>query len=187
MISEIRYEKNIYKEVDFARPTIFLAGPTVRGHQTHLKSWRFEAVEIFKKHNFDGNLIIPEFTSLTESDKGKYELPLWEYHGLCNSHVILFWVPRTRELIGLTTNHEIGYWMARDRFKIVYGRPDHAYRYEYLDIMWEQDAKRYKSNKIEIHKTLEDTIINSIQLTKSFFKCQENDQELVQKWYCKNR
>jgi hypothetical protein len=73
----------------------------------------------------------------------------------------MFWIPRTRELIGLTTNQELGYWMARDRDKIVYGRPDDAYRIRYQDIMWEIDAKDrcISINNIKsIRNTLEDTV-----------------------------
>jgi len=140
-MKEIRYETPT-SEVDWTQPTIFLAGPTVRGNQPHLTSWRFEAVELFKKKGFDGNLIIPEFVSKTESDKYRYDLPAWEYYGLSKSGVIMFWIPRTRELIGLTTNCEFGYWMARDRYKMVYGRPDDAYRMKYLDLMWEMTGKQ---------------------------------------------
>jgi hypothetical protein len=164
-MKEIRYETNIFdfNEVNFSEPTIFLAGPTVRGHQPHLTSWRFEAVELFKQKGFNGNLIIPEFKNKTESDKYRYDIPQWEFYGLQKSWVNMFWIPRTKELIGLTTNHEHGYWMARDREKVVYGRPDDAYRMTYLDIMWVEDAKyrgRVKGKYIEcpIYNTLEKTI-----------------------------
>jgi len=155
---EIRYETPI-EQIDFTLPTIFLAGPTVRGHQPHLLSWRFEAVGLFIKKEFEGNLIIPEFTDKKESDKYRYDIPVWEYNGLQKSHIIMFWIPRTRELIGLTTNHEHGYWMALDREKVVYGRPDDAYRVSYLDIMWIEDAKRrHWFNKINIYNTLPKTV-----------------------------
>jgi len=140
-MNEIRYEI-LMEDVDFTIPSIFLAGPTVRGHQPHLTSWRNEAVQIFKEKKFDGNLIIPEFTTKSESDQYRYDIPVWESGGLTQSHVILFWIPRSRELIGLTTNHEHGHWMARDRSKMVYGHPADAYRMTYLDIMWVEDAKR---------------------------------------------
>lgn len=159
-MKEIRYETKI-DNVDFTAPTIFLAGCTVRGNQPHLISWRFEAVEIFKKHNFNGNLIIPEFQDKSESDKYRYDLPVWEFAGLNKCHVIMFWIPRTRELIGLTTNHEFGYWMARDRNKVVYGRPDNSYRNTYLDIMWVEDAKR-GSIQCPIYNTLEKTIVATL-------------------------
>jgi hypothetical protein len=164
-MNEIRYEKNP-DMIDFERPTVFLAGPTVRGHQTHLKSWRPEAVELFRQKGFKGNLIIPEFSNPTESDKYRYDLPVWEFKGLQRSHVNMFWIPRTRELIGLTTNHEHGYWIAREREKVVYGRPDDAYRMIYLDIMWVEDAKT-KGAECPIYNTLEKTVDASIRLAMS--------------------
>lgn len=160
-MSEIRYETKM-EDVDFTLPSIFLAGPTVRGNQPHLTSWRFSAIEIFKSKGFDGNLIIPEFISKTESDKYRYDLPIWEYTGLVNSDVILFWIPRTKELIGLTTNHELGYWMGRDRNKIVYGRPDESYRNKYIDIMWIKDAERYTNPDTNVYNSLEKTIDASL-------------------------
>lgn len=155
-MNEIRYEAYI-RSVDVNLPTVFLAGPTVRGHQSHLTSWRIEAAALFRDKGFKGNLIIPEFTDKTESDKYRYDIPVWEFSGMCMSHVIMFWIPRTRELIGLTTNHEFGYWMARARAKVVYGRPDDAYRITYLDIMWVEDAKAHEE-KCPIYNTLEKTV-----------------------------
>ena len=163
-MNEIRYE-TFPNEVDYSLPSIFLAGCTVRGHQTHLKSWRNDAIKLFQEHGFDGNLIIPEFLNKTESDEVRYDLPLWEFNGLKNCDCILFWIPRTKELIGLTTNHEHGYWMARNREKVVYGRPRDAYRMSYLDIMWVEDYKdRYhKCAGASIYTTLEKTVIAAIK------------------------
>ena len=64
----LRYEtdKNTFKDYT-DKPIIFLAGPTVRGNQPHLTSWRFEAIEEFKKQGFDGTLIVPEFNNKTIS------------------------------------------------------------------------------------------------------------------------
>ena len=161
-MKEIRYETPI-SQVDERMKTVFLAGPTVRVNQHNLTSWRFGAIELFKKFGFDGNLIIPEFEDKSESDQFRYDIPVWEYEGLQKAHVIMFWIPRTRELIGLTTNHEHGYWMALHREKMVYGRPNDAYRMTYLDIMWVQDAlRRQKTLKVpvpcRIYTTLERTV-----------------------------
>jgi hypothetical protein len=160
----IKYS-TFHENVDYSLPSIFLAGPTVRGNQTHLKSWRTEAIKIFEEEGFKGNLIIPEFDSEHESDQFRYDLPQWEFEGLKYSHCIMFWIPRTPELIGLTTNHEHGYWMARDRQKVVYGRPKDAYRMSYLDIMWVEDYKdRYQENTgAYIYTSLEKTIKASIE------------------------
>lgn len=83
IMKSIRYETPQEEVKNLTGKVIFLAGPTVRGHQQHLQpSWRFEAERIFSEMNFDGTIIVPEFTSLTESDKGRYDLPQWENEGL---------------------------------------------------------------------------------------------------------
>ncbi len=148
------------------KPVIFLAGPTVRGNQPHLISWRREAEVEFKKKGFDGTLIVPEFEDKLERDQYRYDIPEWEFTGLKMADVIMFWVCRTRELIGLTTNFELGYWIARKRGKIVYGRPDDAYRIKYGDIMWKADAKEEALGVIDapIQSTLMDTVKASIKL-----------------------
>jgi hypothetical protein len=168
-MNQIRYETPM-TDVDWNLPTIFFAGPTVRGNQPHLTSWRFDAADMFSQKRFEGNVIIPEFTDKSESDKYRYDIPVWEYTGLSNSNVIMFWIPRTRELIGLTTNHEHGYWLARDRQKVVYGRPDNAYRMTYLDIMWVEDAKRRGWKSIPpIYNTMEKTVDAAIKLAKEIY------------------
>jgi hypothetical protein len=169
MITQVFYDTAM-EDVDFGLPTVFLAGPTVRGHQPHLVSWRREAASLF--NDFSSiQLIVPEFKNKAESDQCRYDIPVWEFEGLQRSHVIMFWIPRTKELIGLTTNHEHGYWMARERNKMVYGRPRDAYRMNYLDIMWVEDAKR-KGNRshIPIYTTLEKTVRASLELLKKRYK-----------------
>jgi nucleoside 2-deoxyribosyltransferase len=163
-LQEYRYETPI-EDIDFNFQTIFLAGPTVRGHQPHLKSWRPDAVTLLRNKKFAGNVIIPEFTDRKESDKYRYDVPQWEFAGLQKCHAILCWLPRTRELIGLTTNFELGYWIARERGKLIYGRPDDAYRVTYCDIMWVEDAKRREREvgggihiQCPIYNTLEKTV-----------------------------
>lgn len=153
----IRYETPVEEVQAIEGPVIFLAGPTVRGNQTHLlPSWRDGAIEELKFQGFEGTVIIPEFTDPTESDQYRYDLPLWEYEGLKRADCILFWVARTRELIALTTNWEFGYWVARDLEKVVFGRPDDAYRINYGSIMW---------NKVHEEKGLEAKIYNTLRGT----------------------
>lgn len=121
--------------VHIHKSSVFLAGPTVRGHQQHLgPSWRFEAIDKFEKLGFDGAIIVPEFSDPSESDKGKVWIPRWEESGMKICSALMFWVPRTRELIGLTTNFEFGYWF--DASKTFYGRPDGSYRTDYMDNVW---------------------------------------------------
>jgi hypothetical protein len=139
-------------------PVVFLAGPTVRGNQQHLQpSWRFDAIEKFRSRGFAGTLIVPEFADCAASDKDRTDLPIWEYAGLKLADCIMFWVPRTRELIGLTTNFELGYWL-RERCKVVYGRPDDAYRIDYLDILWKKDYVEHPFGSSVIHTSLSQTV-----------------------------
>ena len=141
---------------------IFLAGPTVRGNQPLLVSWRFEAIEMFEKLGFEGTLIVPEFINKKQSDKGRFDLPIWEDNGLERANCIMFWICRTRECYGLNTNSEHGYWLAKDPLKLVYGRPDDAFRIDYNDVMWNKVFKK-EFNLVEpIYNTLENTIKASI-------------------------
>lgn len=151
----LRYEDSV-DDLSNEGPVIFLAGPTVRAHQTHLESWRNEALCFLNKEGFTGTVIIPEFLVRNESNLEKGLIPVWEFTGLKQAHCILFWVPRTQEMIGLTTNYEMGYWVAKDRDKVVYGRPDDAYRMSYPDIMWKEDAEEGESTCI--YTTLENTV-----------------------------
>ncbi len=164
----LRYETPEDDLGNFSSPRIFLAGPTVRGHQQHLQpSWRCAAIDLFRETGFQGSLIIPEFSDCTLSDKGRYDLPTWEYAGLKLADCILFWVPRTRELIGLTTNFELGYWM-RWREDLVYGRPNDAYRIDYLDILWKKDYEEYKVGSDVIYRTLASTTEAALRLVGFF-------------------
>jgi hypothetical protein len=150
-------------------PIVFAAGPTVRGHQPHLTSWRFEAIEEFERQGFDGILVVPEFTDRKESDKGKRWIPRWEFVGLKTSDAILLWVARTPELIGLTTSYEQGYWMGRFHEKVVYGRPDDAYRISYPDEMHQIDAEDRGYEPAAIYSTLGETIEASIDMARFRF------------------
>ena len=141
--------------------SVFLAGPTVRQNQPHLISWRTEALAIFERLNYTGAVIIPEFK--VRPDNIDFDIPLWEYNGLKKCDCVLFWIPRTEELIGLTTNWEHGFWVGRCIEKVIYGRPDNAYRIKYTDIMWNEIRKEMNLHN-KIHNNLEDTIKGSITL-----------------------
>lgn len=164
-MNEVRYETSLDNVDTSSKPTIFLAGPTVRGHQTHLQpSWRYEAIKIFNDYKFDGNIIIPEFSDVTKPDKGNeaWIVP-WEYRGLSMADSILFWIPRTKELIGLNTNFEFGFWLGSNKKKVIYGRPEGSYRNVYLDLMW-SDVK-----KDPIQNTLTDTCIAAMNRATLLF------------------
>lgn len=170
-MKEIRYDTPIGDFHSFSdKPSIFLAGPTVRGHQPHLQpSWRFEAVEILKQIGFNGYVIIPEFKDLTLADKGQEDwIVPWENEGLSVSDAVLFWIPRTKELIGLTTNFEIGYWLGLEPHKVFYGRPNESYRNKYIDIMF----KKVKGDEIYTDlKSLSERTVS--EASQNFLELQE--------------
>ena len=61
---------------------------------------------------------------------------------LNESNKIFFWIPRTSDLPGFTTNVEFGMWY-KDH-KTYYGRPDSAEHCRYLDTLW----FRYRTSPI---------------------------------------
>ena len=129
--------------------SVFLAGPTVRSHQSHLSSWRKLAIAEFEKQGFMGTLFVPEFDNKESTELDVIDIVNWEWDFLNKAKTILFWVPRTPELIGLTTNWEHGFWMGSDKSKMEYGRPDESYRNHYLDIMWKKLSTKPVYNTLE--------------------------------------
>src|SRR5690349_16761700 len=99
--------------------TLFLAGPSPRNDA--VKSWRYEALDILRRLGFDGHVFIPEASDgVWKKDyAGQVE---WEEEGLHRSDVIVFWVPRSSDLPGYTTNIEWGRWY--ESGKSVWGSPD---------------------------------------------------------------
>ena len=153
------YENSEQDINDIVGPSIFLAGPTVRYDQPNLVSWRKEAIHILEKLNFKGSIVIPEFKIPVKT--ADFDVPMWEYNALKKVDKIVFWVPRTQELIGLTTNYELGFWVARDQTKTFYGRPNDAYRITYSDKMWNKISEENNFNR-KIYDSLEEMLIEAI-------------------------
>ena len=126
--------------------SIFLAGPTPRSND--IISWRLEALSYFKDSGYDGIVFVPE------DRNGKFSLPYhtqvnWEEIGLKVADCIVFWIPRSETLPGLTTNVEWGVWCQSG--KAVLGYPAHAKKMQYID----HYAKLYN---VPIARTLPDTL-----------------------------
>ena len=175
-----RYENSQSEINKYNGPVIFLAGPTVRGNQYDKlgPSWRLEAIQILESQGFTGSIVLPEFTDPHESDKGRRELPLWEHNGLTRADCILFWIPRTKEQWGLNTNSEHGFWLAKDPDKLVYGRPDGAYRIDYNDIMHERIY--FERGEVRaIHKTLEKTCYDAIEQANKRWNRNKEDLRIM--------
>lgn len=122
-----------------AHNSIFLAGPTPRLKET--PSWRPEAVKLFEKYNFDGTLCYPEYEPGLVFTEYEYTKQIeWEHYCLDKCTIIMFWVPRDIKgnMPAFTTNIEFGYWMATDKSKVVYGRPDQADNMRYMDYLYDK-------------------------------------------------
>jgi hypothetical protein len=129
---------------------IFLAGPTPRDAET--PSWRPQAVELLKKHNFTGNVFIPE--AECGGFSGTYDHQIeWEWAGLEHATTIVFWVPRElKTMPAFTTNVEFG--LHCQSGKSVLGYPEDAPKMRYLHAL----ADKYD---IPVFHTLEETLIHA--------------------------
>lgn len=153
--------------------SIFLAGPTPRGANT--KSWRPEAVELFNRHMKVWSAEYPAVT-LYVPERRNWDAPFdykaqceWEWFGLNNCDVIMFWVPRNtlNGMPAFTTNVEFGTYLARRPNCCVYGRPDDAEHTRYLDWLYE------RTMMAKVNNTLEDTVIDSLcrlHVNKKYYK-----------------
>ena len=139
--------------------SIFLAGPTVRVEQQGTwkgKFWRDEALKFLEQSNFDGIVYVPECSKrFSHTYSHRYYFG-WEWRALHMAGVILFYVPRKfPELPGLTTNVEFGYYNGIGK-KVVYGRPNGAYRTQYLDKLY--DKVHGKKPKTDIKSLVQEAI-----------------------------
>lgn len=108
------------------KKTIFLAGPSPRTDED--LSWRPEALRLLELMKYDGHVFSPEPRDGKFQDYvGQIE---WETAALERADVILFWIPRTKMMPGLTTNVEWGVWMKSG--KVVLGSPDGAESMRYI-------------------------------------------------------
>lgn len=151
--------------------SIFLAGPTHRGHGR--TPWRAEAIELFRSTGFTGVLVVPEFrdrafhdaapivfaepASLAPAMKAtSYNILAWETCGIERASCVLFWMPFAisdddLSLPGFTTRAEVSRELVRSPERIVLGMPVGALSSSHI---------RYHAHRagVTIHATLADTV-----------------------------
>lgn len=136
--------------------SLFLAGPTPRS--IDIKTWRKEAIAILEQLGFDGIVYVPE----KEYDDRTFDYDnqvFWEREVLHTADVIVFYIPRNlANMPAFTTNVEFGYWLAKDRGKVIYGRPKDAEKCKYLDWLYQFETGREPSDN------LRDLLISAIKL-----------------------
>ena len=136
--------------------SIFLAGPTPQKN-SEIKSWRPEAIRLFRNLGHNGTVFIPENRNPKDEILGVKQV-YWEHEMLEKADCIMFWVPRIKvKLPGLTTNVEFGWWVSSG--KVVLGAPKSAYKVNYLRIL----GRKYR---IPQSWTLPITIQNAIKLAE---------------------
>lgn len=143
----------VYYNEDFpdaVTKSIFLAGPSVRSGQD-IESWRKDAIQILDDIGFDGTVYIPEFRDPEDKKSFSYSKAVeWEDKFLNAADCIVFWVPRSKDLPGFTTNVEWGRWECTG--KVVLGFPKDAEKMSYLE---------YYANKY--HAPVEHTLTATLE------------------------
>lgn len=120
--------------------SIFLAGPSPRYKEGDIirREWRHDAIDELKRQGYDGSVFIPlekdwfeSVGSAVDFDKFNYDSQIqWEDAAMSRADVILFWIPRTKEMMGLTTNIEFGRYLESGR--LVVGYPENAFNCGYI-------------------------------------------------------
>lgn len=149
----------IYAQEEFPKQiikSIFLAGPTFRFNDedimSDMKSWRVDAIKILEELGYDGTVFVPE--PLNKDLFELYERQTdWEHRALKKADCIVFWIPRSEELPGFTTNIEFGMFYRTG--KIIVGFPQNAPHTRYI-------ANLAKKEDIELYHSLEDILKGAI-------------------------
>ena len=132
--------------------SVFLAGPTPRSPD--VGSWRPEAVaELARRWQEPGRLVVfvpePRDAVWPEYDDQR----TWELYWGDRCDVVMFWIPRTADMLALTTNDEFGRW--KDTGRVVLGTPPGALRVRY--------QRGYATDRhIPLSDTLTDTIDSAL-------------------------
>ena len=134
------------------QPSIFLAGPTPRSPE--VPSWRPQALELLQR--YPCNVLVPEFPAPPPNAKFDYPAQVeWEHAALKAAQVICFWIPRSEQLPGYTTNIEFGAFALSGNpnrtNKVVLGYPPNTPHTDYL-AFW------CKPLGIPLHHTLAETL-----------------------------
>jgi len=138
------------EDLDYSKPSIFLAGPTPRSED--VKSWRPEMLaKIEAEYGDKFTCFIPEMRNGWTDDFEYHEQIDWESHALESSDIIVFWIPRNmKDMPALTTNVEFGYWLAKDPYKMVVGIPEGAERMRYIQRLLEEHGVEEQTTMDEV-------------------------------------
>lgn len=131
--------------------SIFLAGPSPRDPSN--PNWRPAALRALEDMGYDGVVFVP----LPRNGDWSYGYDAqveWENTHLNMADVVVFWVPRSKELPALTTNVEFG--MFYDSGKAILGYPEDATQMRYL-------AHHGRLEYVPVHASLEETLRAAVE------------------------
>lgn len=114
--------------------SIFLAGPTPR--EKGVLDWREEAVELLADLGYDGVVFLPVPRDSNWTKDYDHQVS-WELQNLDRADQIVFWVPRSDDLPGFTTNVEYGRYF--DSGRAVLGYPKDAPKMRYLSALGREE------------------------------------------------
>lgn len=126
--------------------SLFLAGPSPRNPDQ--PNWRPEALAALEAMGYDGVVFVP-LPREGDWSHGYDAQVEWELTHLNMADVVLFWVPRSKDLPAMTTNVEFGSFY--DTGKAILGYPKDATQMRYLDHL-------AKTESVTVCGTLEDTL-----------------------------
>lgn len=132
---------------------IFLAGPCPRKNYETDDKWRNEAYEILKEIGFDGDVLNPTNKNYLKM-KDLTKQTNWENEAMKKASAIVFWLERTDEHPGFTSNYEIGQWMSSPGVYV--GIPEDSKKKNannYIAIKAEQAGKK-------VYSTLKDLLLD---------------------------
>lgn len=143
--------KKEFNDLSRLKNSVFLAGPCPR-KDYKANDWRENTYAIFNNLCFDGTIINPtnEYFDTTNADELKIQTE-WEYEALHKASAIIFYLNRTDDNPGFTTNVEFGYYcnMPNVFVCIPDGCTKNANRY--IKLMCEK-------KNIPVFSTMEDTV-----------------------------
>lgn len=116
---------------------IFLAGPSPRMDKIYEYDcqWRQYVIQRFRELGYKGDLIDPinrkfDQTNLVEQVK-------WQRDAMMKSSLVFFWIPRSEQHPGFTTNVQFGTWLTNK--SILLGCPKDSIKNDYLKIRFQLD------------------------------------------------